>query len=958
MAGGSFASDPSFDAYNQQVSPAMASYFQTMGQLERSRSRLMEVSQGVVGAVPGAFNMAQAGLARISSGMSYMGAGASAFHGQFLGAYNRYQGPMTGKHDFMGPGTAIAGLMGAQPFIQGRFQYEGSLIARDVAMQNFNMAVQDSARTALTQFAPQAAMMAGFAMGGIPGTLIAGAGVAASLTAPMILRGTGLDAQLHSERFRRQVQLTVGERLGDMGGANRFRLSRDAAAGASAAVTDYVSDVQRQYGWFAPEAREFEPLVQAAIATTSDKDLPKILESGAKGLKDRISALRDAAAVLNTNFEEIAQLATKFGEDSELGVGGRFDRFVRDVNNAATRGRGLNRQALMQAGIQARDQAIAQGFQGEATQRGLVSLAADIQERANLGLISRDYLFAFGGRTQSEAAINTALATQQMERNMAMGPFGMMALGRMRGGGGMGGGLLGGAGQLGRAFTQDPFGFMLAPYDPQTRTRMAQDAPYELFTRMEQTFGGGQFGQLAFLKTLQSQTGMDDAQAMSQYRRIRGERATLAKSFGGRTGLSEDRLMNAYLNARGMTPGLTIGEFSGGGFTDAQIKALAAGSDIAALTMGATNVGPTILAGNLTDAEIAKYSLAKAEAAMERTAVNYANDVPGGVKFSETDTFWDRAGMGVASLPFIPSPVGPIPVGPIRAIHGLATGKMSGWEALAAGTGLSGIASMAAYGGRRAYGFLTGEEESIVAEERKRLIAERRQSLDAFRGTGYEGTNRYIEANMDRLKAIGIINETAEMGGAGPAGKFLFGLFRGGMGHETMRETLRIGLAGESPEKAAALDTLFEEIGIGDKIGSVESLRLLKSDEKAVGRVFEAMMQLSPESVSLALSAAGAEGELKGFDALQNALKDDETITIDELKDSNVRKQAELFTGRLLSPANERSATLQHRYFSAFSTGSLAQVFAQANAAIQQAAFTKLANLETDGNILMVKTTK
>ena len=517
MAGGSFASDPSFDAYNQQVNPAMASYFQTMGQLERSRSRLMEVSQGVIGSVPGAMNMAQAGLGR-------MGAGASAFHGGFNNAYSRYQGPTTGQFDYMGPGTAIAGLAGANPFIQGRFQFEGAHIARDIALQNFNIGVQDATRTMLTQVAPQAAMLGGFMMGGPWGGALAATGMAASYAAPLALRATGADAMLHSERFRRQIQMSVGERMGNMPGPNRFRFGRDAAAGAASSITNYVSGIQQDYGMFAPEAKEFEPLIQAAIATTSDRDLPKVLEKGAKGLKNRISALRDAAAVLNTSFDEIAQLAMEFGEDSERGVGGRFGAFVQDLNQAASRGRGLNRRALGQAALQSRDSAIAQGFQGEAAQRGLISLAADMQQNANRGLVNRDFLFAFGGRTQSEAAINSAMATQQMERSMALGPFGMMSLGRMRTGGGMGGGVLGGAAQAGTAFARDPFGFSLAQYDPTTMTAMAQNAPYEMYERMNQTFGSGKFGQLAFLKTLQQQTGMNNMQAAATMARISGER--------------------------------------------------------------------------------------------------------------------------------------------------------------------------------------------------------------------------------------------------------------------------------------------------------------------------------------------------------------------------------------------------------------------------------------------------
>lgn len=947
MAGGSFASDPSFDAYNQQVNPAMASYFQTMGQLERSRSRLMEVSQGVIGAVPGAMQMAQTGLMRAQSGMAYIGAGASAFHGNFLGAYNRYQGPTTGQYDFMGPGTAIAGLMGAQPFIQGRFQYEGAHIARDVALQNFNIAAQDAIRTGLTQVAPQALMMGGFMMGGPAGAAVAGVGVGASLMAPLALRRFGIDAQLHSERFRRQIQMTVGERLGDMGGANRFRLSRDAAAGASAAVTDYVSDVQRQYGWFAPEAREFEPLVQAAIATTSDKDLPKILESGAKGLKDRISALRDAAAVLNTNFEEIAQLATEFGEDSEMGVGGRFDQFVRDVNRAATRGRGLNRRALAGAALQARDQAISQGFQGEATQRGLLSLAADIQERSNRGLIDRDYLFAFGGRTQAEAAINTAMATQQMERGMAMGPFGMMALARMRGGG-IGGGLLGGAGQLGQAFAQDPFGFALAQYSPQNLTRMGQEAPYQLFSRMQQTFGGGQFGQLAFLRTLQSQTGMNNTQAMAQYRRIRGERAMLSDTFGGRTGLSEDQLMNAYLNARGMTPDLTIGQFASSGYSDAQIRDLAAG-DAGASLFGTARPTSGFHGPIRSDAEIATIALANAKLAVNRRRIDYANRLSGeagGFTITEDDTTLERAGMAMTG-----NPIGALGSWGLDVIRGRNV-----WEATQGF--VSKPMQVLAYTGRSLFATFSGEQEQLVADEAKRLRAERQEAVDAIRSTGWMGTNRYLESNMEALRQAGVINETAEMAGAGPAGKFLFGLFRRGHA-EKMRETVLTALAGDDPKKAAAMKTLFNTIGLTRKVGDIEALGFMAgegvSDEEAAKRVFEAMEQLSPENLARAMTSAGAEGELANFSALQKAFANDSQITTGELKDENVRKQGQEFIKNLLTPANEKTAELQQRYFSAFSASSLAQVFAQAQVSIQNDAFAKLSKLTLEDGALVVK---
>jgi len=924
--GGSFASDPSFDAYNQQVSPAMASYFQTMGQLERSRGRLMEVSQGIMGAVPGAMNLAQSGLMRANSGMGFIGAGASAFHGQFVGGYNRYQGPVTGQHDFMGPGTAIAGLMGGQPFIQGRHQYEGSHIARDVALQNFNIGAQDAARTLLTDVGPQAAMMMGFAMGGPWGGAVAGAGVAASLTAPMALRKFGVDAQLHSERFRRQIQMSIGERLGDRGGANRFRLSRDAAANASGAITDYVSDVQKQYGWFAPEAKEFEPLVQAAIATTSDKDLPKILEKGAKGLKDRISALRNAAAVLNTNFEEIAQLATEFGEDSETGVGGRFGTFVSDLNKAATRGRGLNRRALGSAAIQAREQALSQGFQGETTQRGFMTLAADIQQRANIGAISRDYLFAFGGKTQSEAAINTAMATQQMERNLAGGPFGLMALARMRGGGGIQGGLLGGAQQLGQEVVRDPFGFMLAQYSPQNITRMGQESKYQLFSRMQQTFGGSQLGQLATLRALE-QTGLNKPQAMGQYRQIRGERRILESTFKD-SGLSTDQLMNAYLTAKGTTPDLTLREFTEGGFSTEQLKDLAGGDSSASMYLGAGRTKTPGAMEWMTDEEIT-------EAAIQAESLYTGERLKKGTDRSLDVVSWDWIDTASVALA-IPT-------------FGMSLSMIPARRAVAAGL------PYFAEGIQQTYEAFSGDSRDRVEETVKSLKAEREEKKEEYaQAYGYAGTTSYLRSNIESLKHIGVIQE--DLGSqVGLAGQFLAGLYGNTEKSKEARDQILTYLEGTDPKKAAAFRTLSEKMIVTEVDGKT-GLRLPAFQKGADKEVFEAMEQLSAENLAEALTAAGKEGALTDFKALQAAFESNAGVSVKELKDENVRKQAQEFTKHVFNPTSETTMLLQQRYFSAFSAGSLAQQFAQAAAGIERTAYANLAKLSVEGGAVLTRT--
>jgi len=967
MAGGSFASDPSFDAYNQQTNPAMASYFQTMGQLERSRGRLMEVSQGVMGAVPGAMNMAQSGLMRMGSGSAFVGGGASAFHSRMMGSYNQYQGPLTGRPDYMSPSTAIAGWMGGQPFIQGRHQFESGHIARDIALQNFNIGFQDSIRTGLTSVLPQAAMMGGFMMGGPWGAAIGGAGAVASVAAPLALRAYGIDAQLHSERFRRQIQLSVGERLGDMGGPNRFRLGRDAAATAGGAVTDYVSGIQRQYGMFAPEAKEFEPLVQAAINTTSDKDLPKILKDGAAGLKRRIGALRDAAAVLNTNFEEIAQLATEFGEDSETGAGGKFDQFVQDLNRSATRGRGLNRRALGHAALQARDQAVSQGFQGEASQRGLLSLAADIQQRANQGLIERDYLFAFGGRNQAEASINTAMATQQMERNMATGPFGMMAQARMRGGGGIHGGIMGGAAQLGQEFASDPFGFRLQQYNPEMLTRMGQEAPNQMYSRFRQTFGMGKFGQLAFLNTLQQQTGMNDAQAMSQLKGIRGERYMLSQTLGPQTGMSEDRLMDAYLTAKRLTPGMTVGEFSSGGFTVGQIESLAAGDTTTGFTLGAGGV-PTTDPRNIivrSDQDIADIAIGRASNTMNQRVRDFTSGYEdyGGYRLREDDTMGERATMWAGAFG---SPVGSAAAGIYTFGRDISEGRN---PLKAGGAAIAGIVTkpmqIAATVGRSIYGFFSGEQTELVEEERKQLVSERAVEMGKYdQLAGYEGTTRYLETNMDRLKALGIFTDTMgreKAAGRGPKGtaqQFLYGLYRNTTDDaDKMRTTLLQGLAAESPEKAEAMKKLW---GLINPSGNNFSLRLKEGG--TAGEVAAAMMELSPEALAASLTAAGIEGELGEFAALKSAFETGDTkgkqITAKELKAAGVQDDIAKFANKMLTATGTPAELMNSRFFSSFHAGANAHVYNRADAVIQNQAFAKMALMDINEKGLLMRTTQ
>jgi len=596
MAGGSFIGEQDFGPYQQQVNPAMAQYFQTMRSLEASRSRLMEVSQGVVGAMPGAVNVAQQGLAQTQRAFGMLGAQASAFHGGFVSGYQTYQGPLT-AHQTAGLGTQLATsaplstltapftapfapFAGAIPgsqgmFIQGRYGYEGGAIAQDMLMQNLNIGARNAARTAATDIAPNLMMMGGALYGGPLGMAVAGVGAIGAMGgADIALRATGADAWLNKEHARRTIQRALGSRLGDLGGAERFRVGRGTVDEATEAYTEFVQDVQSQYGLFAPGEEEFRPLLGAAIQTTKDQDLPRLIKKGADGLKERLQDLRTAAAELNMQYNEVAELAVEFGEEG--GVGGTFEQFMGDVSRAATRGRGLNRRMLASLAIQQRNQAISRGFQGESAQRGVMELAADIQQQANLGLIPRDELFMFGGRTQAEAAMNTAVARQNMEFQMAEGPFGQMALARQISGRRVGGGLMQNLGGLGQTFAQDPFGFMAQNLRPGARSAAAREAPWQMFRQFKGLFGGGDAARVLFSQSLAQQTGMSPQQASAMFSQFqRDER--IAAEFGESLDLKADTIVQAAINARAVDPGMTVQGFTQLGLNRGQVEEMASG---------------------------------------------------------------------------------------------------------------------------------------------------------------------------------------------------------------------------------------------------------------------------------------------------------------------------------------------------------------------------------------------
>lgn len=511
----------------------------------------------------------------------------------------------------MSGGQAWASSFGLPVQVQGLRPGEVGAVSAEARGQLTSLAWQHAARSGLQDALPRMLGM-GLALSGPWGALAAPfAAGGASLMMPSIMRSTGLDRELQRESITRDIQRSLGERLGVEGIGERFRVSRDRAGKLTQGALDFIEEQQKQYTVggvfnFGLNAADYQPMINAAVNMNTTSGLKNMISKGGEGMKEQLKALIAASASLGATFEEVSELANIYGQSP--GGAGQFAQFANQVERyAAAAGGGLDRRQLMGFALGVREQARGAGMSGEMAMQDVMSLTSTIQAAANDRLLSYNQLAGFGGNTEQERAQNMAAAVFSMQATMAQGPIGNMVRANLLAGGGAGAGMGGFgafAGGAAAGFLNNPFGFINSMADPTMNSLVAGASPFAYINQLNAAtrgFGPGA-GRAAFIRQ-GGQFGLNAVQAGTTYDMFTSVQGKLSDKFKGReadimgkalsyatqTGSTVfeivNKLKDGSLSEDDLSAGLVLGgeEFTGTMLSAAQIEARAqAAADTAA----------------------------------------------------------------------------------------------------------------------------------------------------------------------------------------------------------------------------------------------------------------------------------------------------------------------------------------------------------------------------------------
>ena len=465
----------------------------------------------------------------------------------------------------MSGGQAWAASFGLPVQVPGLRAGEVGAVSRDARSQLAALATESAIRTGLTQGLPQLLGMGlAFTPGGaFTAPLAAGA---AHIAMPALMRGTGIDAMLARESMTREIQRSIGERLGVGGIGERFRVSRAQAQGLTGGVTDFIRENQERYNVggvlnFGLSAADYQPLVGAAMNLNTASGLKDMIKKGGKGMKEQLNALVEASAALGSTFEEVAELANAYGQ-TEGGARG-FANFANQIERyAGAAGGGLDRRQLMGYALSVRDQARGMGLSGEMAMQNVLGLTSTIQSAANQRLLNYSQMASFGGNTEQERAQNMASSIFNMQNVLGQGPIGNLIRANMLGGRGIGAGMGGFgafAGGAAQGFMGDPFGFINSQADPTVNQLVAEAAPFTYINQLRNAtkMFGARSGQAARAMFIQNagQFGMTAPQAGSVFD-LYGQASDKLAGLAAKTGVSTAELTGkamSYASRTGST---------------------------------------------------------------------------------------------------------------------------------------------------------------------------------------------------------------------------------------------------------------------------------------------------------------------------------------------------------------------------------------------------------------------
>lgn len=405
------------------------------------------------------------------------------------------------------------------------------------------------------------------------GALQGGAGGAADIAtfgmAGFLLRreGVGLQTvsrQAYARTLQSQLRYLTRESL-EAGGAGQYAgpfSTGVTRAGAMAALEEFaprMGEMQREMGL---SRREVESLQGRAMGTMGTARMNELMRTrGFGGLAAETTrqafAVRDIQRTLNVSEKEADEFFSTMGE--VYGTADRVARMAREAERHAGRW-GMNKRLIFDMMREFEDVGRTTAIGAERARSMGMNFVDQMRSQQRLGIITREELFMYGGRTSEEAL--GIQARVQTQRNI-----GMLEQGRLGGldvmmraapggfsrfmGGGMGEFEI--AGAVGAAYARNPLAGLEARYDPNVRAqagRLGMMMQFQRVMGMRERglfmFGGRQAEMLRQFETFTGMPPMEAARWFNVFQREQDQFGRMSKGMTGDTRQHARNLQNIY----------------------------------------------------------------------------------------------------------------------------------------------------------------------------------------------------------------------------------------------------------------------------------------------------------------------------------------------------------------------------------------------------------------------------
>ena len=415
-------------------------------------------------------------------------------------------------------------------------------------------------------------------MGALQGGALGAMDVASFGMSGYMLRrsGVGLETtgrQAYARTLQSQLRYLTKESLaaggaGEYGGEFSTGINRQGAMAALEAFAPRMGEMQREMGLSRKEIENIQGRAFGTMGTAMQNDL---FSKGGFGklaaeTTKQSFAVRDIQRTLNIDEKDANEFFQTMGE-----VYGTADRIAKMAHQAEQHaGRwGMNKRAIFDMMREFEDVGRTTAIGAERARNMGMNFVEQMRGQQRLGIIDKETLFMYGGRTSEEAL--GIQARVQTQRNI-----GMLEQGRLGGldvmmrsspgaysrfmGGGMGEFEI--AGEVGSAYARNPLAGLEARYDPNVRAqagKLGMTMQFQRVMGMKERglfmFGGEKAEMIRQFETFTGLPPMEAARWFNVYQKQQDQFGKMAKGMKGDTQQHARNIQNIYtqLQAQGLT---------------------------------------------------------------------------------------------------------------------------------------------------------------------------------------------------------------------------------------------------------------------------------------------------------------------------------------------------------------------------------------------------------------------